>query len=84
VKVIIILVQIGKAKMRTEDGYLIQQCLDGDHTAFGFLVDKYKKSVYASAFSRICNFHDAQDITQEVFIKTTVVVFRSSTQPTNL
>jgi len=55
--------------MRTEDGYLIQQCLDGDHTAFGFLVDKYKKSVYASAFSRIRNFHDAQDITQEVFIK---------------
>jgi len=55
--------------MRTEDGYLIQQCLNGDSTAFGFIVDKYRKSVYASAFSRVNNFHDAQDVTQEVFIK---------------
>jgi RNA polymerase sigma factor (sigma-70 family) len=55
--------------MRTEDGYIIQRCLDGDAEAFGFLVDKYKKSVYALAYSRIRNFHDAQDITQEVFIK---------------
>jgi RNA polymerase sigma factor (sigma-70 family) len=55
--------------MRTEDGYIIQQCLDGDSAAFGLLVDKYKKSIYALAYSRISNFHDAQDITQEVFIK---------------
>ena len=55
--------------MRTEDGYIIQQCLDGDAAAFGLLVDKYKKSIYALAYSRMGNFHDAQDITQEVFIK---------------
>jgi RNA polymerase sigma factor (sigma-70 family) len=55
--------------MRTEDGYIIQQCLDGDSMAFGLLVDKYKRSIYALAFSRVHNFHDAQDITQEVFIK---------------
>lgn len=56
-------------KMRTEDGEIIQQCLDGKSTAFGFLVDKYKKSVYALAYSEIRNFHDAQDVTQEVFLK---------------
>ncbi len=55
--------------MRTEDGYIIQQCLDGDSAAFGLLVEKYKKGIYALAYSRIDNFHDAQDITQEVFIK---------------
>jgi len=55
--------------MRTEDGYVIQQCLDGKPGAFGFLVEKYKKGVYALAYSEIRNFHDAQDITQEVFIK---------------
>ncbi|MFC1712843.1 sigma-70 family RNA polymerase sigma factor [Candidatus Poribacteria bacterium] len=55
--------------MRTEDGYIIQQCLDGDSAMFGFLVDKYKRSVYALAYSQVHNFHDAQDITQEVFIK---------------
>ena len=55
--------------MRTDDGYIIQKCLDGDSTAFGLLVDKYKKSIYALAYSRIHNLHDAQDITQEVFAK---------------
>jgi RNA polymerase sigma factor (sigma-70 family) len=55
--------------MRTEDGYVIQQCLDGKPGAFGLLVEKYKKGVYALAYSEIHNFHDAQDITQEVFIK---------------
>lgn len=55
--------------MRTEDGYIIQQCLDGDSAAFGLLVDKYKKSIYALAYSKVNDYHDAQDITQEVFIK---------------
>ena len=55
--------------MRTEDGDIIQQCLDGKSAMFGFLVDKYKRGVYALAYSEIRNFHDAQDITQEVFIK---------------
>ena len=55
--------------MRTEDGYIIQQCLDGNAAAFGFLVNKYKDPVYALAYSQVHNFHDAQDITQEVFIK---------------
>lgn len=55
--------------MRTEDGYIIQKCLDGNAAAFGLLVDKYKKGIYALAYSEVQNFHDAQDITQEVFIK---------------
>lgn len=55
--------------MRTEDGHIIQKCLDGDSAAFGFLVDKYKASIYAFAYSRLNNFHDAEDVTQQVFIK---------------
>ena len=54
--------------MQTEDGYIIYKCLEGDSSAFGFLVDKYKGSVYAHAYSRLRNFHDAEDVTQEVFI----------------
>ena len=55
--------------MRTEDGYLIHKCLNGEPEAFGFLVDKYKTSVYAFAYSQLWNFHDAEDITQEVFLQ---------------
>ncbi len=55
--------------MRTEDGDLVRQCINGDETAFGFLVDRYKEAVYASAYAKLRNFADAEDLTQEVFIK---------------
>ena len=55
--------------MRTEDGFIIHKCLNGDSGAFGLLVDKYKAGVYALAYSKLRNFHDAQDVAQEVFIK---------------
>jgi uncharacterized protein len=55
--------------MRTEDGHIIYKCLNGDIVAFGILVDKYKESIYALAYSKLGNSHDAEDVTQEVFIK---------------
>ena len=55
--------------MRTEDGHIIQKCLDGDAAAFGLLVDKYKGSVYGLAYAKLGGFYDAQDMTQEVFLK---------------
>jgi RNA polymerase sigma factor (sigma-70 family) len=55
--------------MRTEDGHLISKCLNGEPEAFGVLVDKYKAGIYAFTFSRLRNFHDAEDVTQDVFIK---------------
>jgi len=55
--------------MRTEDGYIVNQCINGDSAAFGLLVDKYKASIFVLAYSRLRNFHDAEDITQEVFLK---------------
>jgi len=55
--------------MRTEDGYIIYRCLNGEPEAFGLLVDKYKASIYAFIYAKLRNFHDAEDVTQEVFIK---------------
>ena len=55
--------------MRTEDGRIIYECLNGDSASFGLLVDKYKASIYALAYSRLHNFHDAEDVAQEVFLK---------------
>ena len=55
--------------MRTEDGHIIHKCLSGDAAAFGLLVDKYRASVYALAYAKLGNFHDAEDVTQEVFLK---------------
>ena len=55
--------------MRTEDGYIIQECLDGKPGAFGVLVDKYKAGIYAFVYTEVRNFQDAQDVTQEVFMQ---------------
>jgi len=55
--------------VRTEDGYLVNRCLNGEPEAFGFLVDRYKESVYSFAYAKLGNFHDAEDVTQEVFVK---------------
>jgi len=55
--------------MRTEDGYIVYECINGDKSAFALLIDKYKAAVFAIAYSKLFNFQDAEDITQEVFIK---------------
>jgi RNA polymerase sigma factor (sigma-70 family) len=54
--------------MRTEDGYIIQECLGGQSEAFGVLVDKYREGIYAFVYAQLRDFHDAQDVTQEVFL----------------
>ncbi len=55
--------------MRTEDGCIIRECLNGKPEAFGVLVDKYKEGIYAFVYAQLRNFHDAQDVTQEVFVE---------------
>ena len=55
--------------MQTEDGSLIHKCLNGEPETFSLLVDKYKTGIYAFTYARLGNFHDAQDVTQEVFIQ---------------
>jgi RNA polymerase sigma factor (sigma-70 family) len=55
--------------MKTEDGYIVHECINGDKSAFAILIDKYKAAVFAIAYDKLRNFHDAQDVAQEVFIK---------------
>ena len=55
--------------MKNDDAQLIQRVLDGDDTAFSMLVRKYQKSVHALAWRKIGDFHIAEDITQETFLK---------------
>ena len=51
------------------DTELIQRTLAGDESAFGFLVDKYKGSVHALAYRKLGDFHTAEEITQDTFLK---------------
>jgi RNA polymerase sigma-70 factor (ECF subfamily) len=47
----------------------VQQVLDGDTNAFEELVLEYEKKVYNVALRMVNNQEDAEDITQEAFIK---------------
>ena len=55
--------------MIQNDAELIQRTLAGDQDAFGSLVKKYQKGVHALAWRKIGDFHVAQEITQDAFLK---------------
>ena len=55
--------------MAENDVELIQQVLQGNPDAFGPLVRKYQKGVHALVWRKIGDFHIAQEITQDAFLK---------------
>ena len=52
-----------------EDILFIRQTLTGDKAAFEKLVNDYRPAIYALVLSYVKNAADAEDLTQEVFIK---------------
>ncbi len=55
--------------MKTTDVELIHRILDGDDTAFTELVNKYQKPVHALVWRKIGDFHIAEELTQDTFLK---------------
>ncbi len=59
--------------MSTEDANLVRGCLRDDAQAMRSLVDRFQADVYGLCYRLLHHSHDAEDVTQEVFIR----VFRS-------
>lgn len=55
--------------MKQKDAELIQQVLQGKQEAFGILVKRYQKGVHALVWRKIGDFHIAEEITQDAFLK---------------
>ena len=55
--------------MKVNDVDLVRRTLDGDQDAFTALVNKYQKSVHALVWRKIGDFHIAEELTQDVFLK---------------
>ncbi|MYH80876.1 sigma-70 family RNA polymerase sigma factor [Candidatus Poribacteria bacterium] len=55
--------------MKNDDAALIRRVLAGDEAAFAELVNKYQKPVHTLAWRKIGDFHIAEDITQDAFLK---------------
>ncbi len=58
-----------KKEELSEDAKLVFAAIDGDNDAFGKLIEKYSSFVYRTVFYDIKSKEDAEDISQEVFIK---------------
>ena len=54
---------------RENDAELIRNILSGDDAAFSILVEKYQDSIHALAWRKIRDFHYAEEIMQDTFIK---------------
>lgn len=55
--------------MLLNDKNLIQKYLDGDESIFSLIVDIYLKSILNFSYKLVGSQKDAEDITQEVFLK---------------
>jgi RNA polymerase sigma factor (sigma-70 family) len=52
-----------------QDNIYITKVLEGDHNAFAYLVDKYKTMVYSLALRLVKDREEAEEISQDAFIK---------------
>lgn len=52
-----------------EDEYYIERVLQGDVSAYRFLVERYKKMVYSIALKILNDAQDAEDAAQDSFVK---------------
>ncbi|MYF99234.1 sigma-70 family RNA polymerase sigma factor [Candidatus Poribacteria bacterium] len=55
--------------MKNDDITLIRRILADDETAFAELVNKHQKPVHALAWRKVGDFHIAEEITQDAFLK---------------
>ncbi|MYC77767.1 sigma-70 family RNA polymerase sigma factor [Candidatus Poribacteria bacterium] len=55
--------------MKNEDAQLVNQFLTGDENAFTTLLKKYQKSVHALTWRKVGDFHIAEELTQDAFLK---------------
>ncbi len=59
--------------MSVEEAVLVKRCLRGDADAVRNLVDRFQAEVFGLCLRLLNHRHDAEDVTQEVFLR----VFRS-------
>ncbi len=55
--------------MAWSDAELVSKTLSGDREAFGKLVDRHRRTVFAMALQKGFQTAEADDLTQEVFVK---------------
>ena len=55
--------------MQTPDTELVKGCLAGDHGAWESIIRQYNQRIYNLAYRFTGRFDEAEDLTQEIFLK---------------
>lgn len=55
--------------MDSETQSVVERARGGDREAFGLLVRKFGRAVYAAAYARLSDRDEAEDVAQECFVK---------------
>jgi len=55
--------------LQTTDAELVKGCLAGDHGAWDSIVRQYNQRIYNLAYRFTGRFDEAEDLTQEIFLK---------------
>jgi len=63
-----------------DDLKIIESCLMGNADIFSHLIDKYKNMVYDLAYRMCNNSHEAEDISQEAFLRSYQALSRFNPQ----
>lgn len=58
-----------KVNEESDDLTLVRRAQDGDTTAYDYLMRRYQERVYATVYHMTSNHEDANDLTQETFVK---------------
>jgi len=61
--------QRNRGDPETSDSILVQQALSGDQEAFEALVNRYKKSLFELIYHYVGEYHEAEDILQQVWLQ---------------
>ena len=51
------------------ESHILQRCLEGDKTAFRWVVQTYQRMVFSLALKMLADEEDAKDVVQETFIR---------------
>lgn len=54
---------------QTSDEVLVSRCRSGNMVAFGELIELYQDRIFNAVFRMVGNYDDAQDLTQEAFLR---------------
>ncbi len=57
------------SESKLEDFRVVRRAIDGDQTAFKFLMKKYHDAIYNLIYKMVLDKADVEDLTQEAFIK---------------